>query len=300
MISRREFLAAGAMSGLAIAASSLAKAAPQPTSLRFGVQLYVLRTLLAKDFDGTLAKVAEIGITDVEFAGFYGRTASQVRASLSKAGLKAVGAHCLLAAMPDDEVRRMIDFCGEAGTHYMIAAVPSLKSISADHANAGDVFKHIDLVDFQWSAERFNVIGARVRDAGMRFGYHNHNIEFQKYGDIVAFDEIMRLTDPSVVAIEFDTGNAIAGGADPYIYLKKYPHRFELAHVKEWAAPFTPAFTANFPKYVPFGQGTTDWKKHLAALQKDGVHEVFIEQDGTADGRELEVVRQVYQFLKSV
>ena len=301
MISRRDFLAAGAMSGLAVAASSFAKAAPQSTPMKFGVQLYVVRALLAKDFDGTLGKVAEVGITDVEFAGFYGRTASQVRASLSKAGLKAIGAHCVLAAMSDDEIRRMIDFCGEAGIHYMIAAVPSIKNSSTDHVGSGaNVFKHIDLVDFQWSAQRFNEIGARVRDAGMRFGYHNHNIEFQKYGDVVAFDEVMRVTEPAVVAIEFDTGNAIAGGADPYVYLKKYPHRFELAHVKEWATPFTPTFTANFPKYVPFGQGTTDWKRHLDALQRAGVHEVFIEQDGTAEGQELEVVRQAFQFLKTV
>jgi sugar phosphate isomerase/epimerase len=134
----------------------------------------------------------------------------------------------------------------------------------------------------------------------MRFAYHNHRLETQKYGDIVAFDEILRLTDPAVVAIEFDTGNFIAGGGDPYPYLEKYPHRFELAHVKEWAAPFTPAATGNFPKYGPFGQGKTDWKRMLGALDKAGVKEIFIEQDGTAAGDELSAVRQAYQFLLQV
>lgn len=302
MISRRDFLATGAVGALAMASSRFSGAVPEGPN-RFGVQLYVLRGLLAKDFDGTLTKVAAVGIKNVEFAGFYDRTAKEVRTSLSNAGLTASGAHCLMATMSDDEVRRMIDFCREIEMPYMIAAVPSIKpatSSGAGKAASGNPFDHIELEDWRWSAERFNAIGARVRDAGMRFAYHNHNIEAQKYGDLVAFDEVLRLTDPAVVGNEFDIGNFIAGGGDPYPYLEKYPHRFELAHVKEWATPFTPTVTSNFPKYAPFGQGTTDWKKLLDALKKAGVKEISIEQDGTASGDELGAVRQAYQFLLQV
>jgi sugar phosphate isomerase/epimerase len=302
MISRRDFLATGVKGALAMASSRLANAEAAGAN-KFGVQLYVVRALLAKDFDGTLAKVAAIGIKDVEFAGFYGRTAKQIRASLSNAGLRASGAHCLLASMSDDDVGRTIDFCHGVDMPYMIAAVPSIRPATgagAGKSAQGNPFEHIELEDWRWSAERFNVIGARVRDAGMRFAYHNHNIEAQKYGNIVAFDEVLRLTDPAVVGIEFDTGNFIAGGGDPYPYLEKYPHRFELAHVKEWVTGFTPTFTSNFPKYVPLGQGTTDWKKMLSDLKKAGVKEVFIEQDGTASGDELGAVRQAYQFLLQV
>jgi sugar phosphate isomerase/epimerase len=298
-ISRREFLEFGAMSALAMASSRISRA---EEANRLGVQLYVLRAMLAKDFDGTLVKVGAIGIRNVEFAGFYGRTAKQVRATLSNAGLTASGAHCLQASMPDDEIGRTIDFCREVGMPYMIAAVPSIRPSAPGPGKAepGNPFEHIDLEDWRWSAERFNAIGARVRDAGMRFAYHNHNIEAQKYGNVVAFDEMLRLTDPAVVGIEFDTGNFIAGGGDPYPYLEKYPHRFELAHVKEWVPGFTPTITSNFPKYVPFGQGKTDWKEMLGALNRAGVKEIFIEQDGTASGDELGAVRQAYQFLLQV
>lgn len=302
MISRRNFLATGAMGTLAMASSRFAKAsAYSPT--KFGVQLYVLRALLAKDFDGTLAKVAGIGIRNVEFAGFYGRTAKEVRTSLANAGLTASGAHSLLASMSDEEVGRTIDFCHEVGMPYMIAAVPSIKpetSTTGGTPKSGNPFKHIELEDWQWSADRFNAIGARVRDAGMRFAYHNHNIEAQRYGNIVAFDEMLRLTDPAVVGMEFDTGNFIAGGGDPYPYLEKYPHRFELAHVKEWVSPFKPTVTINWPKYAPFGQGKTDWKQMLDALHTAGVKQVFIEQDGTANGDEVGAVRQAYQYLVKV
>lgn len=289
------------MTALAMATSrfSIAEAS---SFYNFGVQLYVFRAMLAKDFDGTLARVAAIGIKNVEFAGFYGRTPAQVRASLANAGLTASGAHCILASMSDDEVKRTIDFCHEVGMPYMIAAVPSIKPAAGSVAGkpSGNPFEHIELEDWRWSAERFNTIGARVRDAGMRFAYHNHNIEAQKYGNIVAFDEVLRLTDRAVVGMEFDVGNFIAGGGDPYPYLEKYLDRFELAHVKEWTSPFKPDVTGKFPKPAPFGQGATDWKKMLAALRHAGVKEIFIEQDGTASGDEPGAVRQAYQYLRQV
>ena len=298
MISRRNFIASGTLASLAIASSRSNIATAEPAS-RLGVQLYVLRDMLAKDFDGTLAKVAALGIKNVEFAGFYNRTAKQVRASLSNVGLSATGAHCLQASMSDDEVQRTIEFCHEVGMPYMIAAVPSIKPNAAGKS-VGNPFENIGLEDFRWSADRFNTIGARVRAAGMRFAYHNHNIEARKYGNIVGFDEIIRLTDPSVVALEFDTGNFIAGGGDPYPYLTKYPHRFELAHVKEWAGPFTPTLTSNFPKFADFGKGSTDWKKMMAELQKAGVKQTFVEQDGTAAGDEIGAVSQAYNYLLKV
>src|ERR1039457_5052839 len=114
MISRRAFLGTAAMGVLAAASSRLSIALPESRK-GFGVQLYVLRGLLAKDFDGTLAKVAALGIKNVEFAGFYGRTAKDVRSSLSNGRLTASGAHRLLASMSDDEIRRIIDFCHEVG-----------------------------------------------------------------------------------------------------------------------------------------------------------------------------------------
>lgn len=295
MISRRKFLATGAMGALAMASSRFLAAEPEAP---IGVQLYVLRALLARDFDGTLAKVAALGIKDVEFAGFYGRTAKDVRTSLSNAGLRASGAHCLQASMSEDEIGRMIDFCHEVGMPYMIAAVPSIRPTAT--SGSRNPFEHIELEDWRWSAERFNTIGARVRDAGLRFAYHNHNIEAQRYGDVVAFEEVLRLTDQKVVGMEFDTGNFIAGGGDPYPYLEKYPHRFELAHVKEWATPFAPSVTGHFPKNAAFGQGSTDWKKMLGALNKAGVKEIFIEQDGTATGDELAAVQQAHQYLRSL
>ena len=294
MISRRSFLLTGAMGAMAVGVPRLANALSLNPGMNIGVQLWVLRNLMAEDFDGTLAQVAAIGITHVEFAGFFGRSAGQVRASLSRAGLRGTGAHCIDAGDSDEQIERMIDFCGESGIHYLIAAEPSCQ-IPSPH---NDVFRHIELSDWQWSANQFNSIGARVRSAGMRFAYHNHNIDFLKYGNVVAFDEMLRITNPALVAIEFDVGNAEAAGIDPYPYFAKYPHRFELAHVKEWVPGYTPTFTIDFPKYAPFGRGRENWSKLLGALRAQGIRDVFIEQGATAAGQELESVRQAYQYLR--
>lgn len=302
MISRRDFVRLGAMGAAAMASSRFGRAEIYPAN-KLGVQLYVFRAMLARDFDGTLKQVAAIGIRNVEFAGFYGRTAMQVKESLAKAGLRASGAHCIQASMSDAEVGKTIDFCKQVGMPCMIAAVPSIKpgaKFADGKPRPANPFEHVELEDFRWSAERFNVIGARVRDAGMRFAYHNHNIEAQKFGDVTGLDEMLRLTDPKVVGMEFDIGNFIAGGGDPYPYLAKYPHRFELAHVKEWQTPFTPSVTSHFPEFSPFGQGTTDWKKLLGTLKTAGVNEVIIEQDGTATGDEVGPVKQAYEFLLKV
>src|SRR5579863_5417048 len=115
------------MGALAMASSRFSVASPHQDPDQFGVQLYVLRSMLAKDFDGTLKQVAGIGIRHVEFAGFYNRSAKDVKASLSNAGLTTSGAHCLRASMSDDEVSRTVDFCHEVGMPYRIAAVPSIK-----------------------------------------------------------------------------------------------------------------------------------------------------------------------------
>lgn len=296
MITRRNFIATSSATALALAASRVSRAAVAPD--RIGVQLWVLRELLAKDFDGTLAQVAAIGIRKVEFAGFFNRSAEQVRTVLASTGLTATGAHCLVATTTDEQLKHTIEFCHTVGMHYMIAAVPSIKPGSA--SGSGNPFDSISLDDWHWSIDRFNEIGAKVREAGMRFAYHNHNMEARRYGNIVAFDEVLRLTDPSVVGIEFDIGNFVAGGGDPYPYLAKYPQRFELAHVKEWADPFTPTVSIKFPDYAPLGKGKTDWKRLIAALDKTNVKEIFIEQDGTAAKDEVGAVSQAYQFLKTV
>ena len=86
-LDRRTFMAA-------MGSAVLAMRPPRTASIpRLGVQLYTVRSLLEKDFDGTLAAVAAIGFTEVEFAGYFKQTPQQVRDSLKRHKLTAPSAH---------------------------------------------------------------------------------------------------------------------------------------------------------------------------------------------------------------
>ena len=82
-----------------------------------------------------------------------------------------------------------------------------------------------NLQDWRWNAEQFNTIGAKVSAAGLKFGYHNHTMEFHKTDGVVPYDELLRLTDPAHVTMEMDCGWVTVGGANPIDYLRKYPTR---------------------------------------------------------------------------
>ena len=69
------------------------------------------------------------------------------------------------------------------------------------------------LEDWRWNAEQFNAIGAKVSAAGLKFGYHNHTMEFHETDGVVPYDELLRLTDPAHVTMEMDCGWVVVGGA---------------------------------------------------------------------------------------
>ncbi len=93
-ITRRTFIktttTAIAAGAAMTALPTLSAAAPK---LSIGIQLYTVRELLAKDFDGTLRELAKAGYQEVESAGYYGHTAPEFKAAVENAGLKCVAAH---------------------------------------------------------------------------------------------------------------------------------------------------------------------------------------------------------------
>src|SRR4051812_47647648 len=93
-MNRRRFLeTATTVSAATLLTSRLGWAASEHKIDKVGVQLYTVRDQMKADFDGTIAKVAQIGYKEVEFAGYFGRTSQQVRAALDKNGLSAPSTH---------------------------------------------------------------------------------------------------------------------------------------------------------------------------------------------------------------
>ena len=274
-LTRREFLWTGS-AGLCCAAGLLQTEAlwALPLGLPLGLQLYSVREMLPKDYEGTLKQVAAAGYTEVEAAGFFNHSAADVKAAMEAAGLRCVSGHYAYAALAP-RLDEIIAFHKEIGAGYIICASPGHKTAPAPGAHAG-----LTLEDWRWNAGEFNRMGRQVKAAGLQFGYHNHTPEFAKADGVVPYDELLRLTDPSLVTFEMDCGWVKVGGADPVAYLRKYPDRISMLHVKEFKPLAADAAPGTRPEPTELGRGSTDFRALFAAVSKGKIKHCFVEQEG--------------------
>ena len=294
-ISRRGFLAAGAAAIGGISAIAR-RAAADPIGLPIGLQLYTVRGRAAKDFEGTLKEVAAIGYQEVELYSFFDRKAAEVRRALEGAGLECVSAHYGVPALREG-LAAHIDDARELGLQFMICPFPGVADPARLKAGGPSFTDSLTLDDWKWNADLFNKAGEQAKKAGLRFGYHNHHIEFREFGGVTAFDELLRRTDPDLVTIELDCGWVKVAGLDPADFIAKHASRVGLLHVKDVKAG--PAPSNRFGPAVPFaevGRGSIDWRKVFEAARKAGVRRYYVEQD-TTERPPLEAIKISRDYL---
>jgi sugar phosphate isomerase/epimerase len=280
--SRRNFLKA---SGVAAAATCVGtrRLTAAPLRLPIGLQLYSVRALLPKDFDGTLAKVKAAGYTEVEAAGYFDKPAADFRKAMDAAGLRCISTHHPMAALKP-RLDELIEYGHALGLEYMVCPSPMHK----DPAAKGP----LTLEDWRWAAGELNKIGEKVNAAGMRFGYHNHTPEFGSEGGVVFYDELLRLTDPKLVFFEMDCGWVAAAGRNPVDYLSKTPDRFPLLHVKDMVKGENGKLHSTV-----MGRGVVDYKPILRAAT--GLKHYFIEQE-EFDIDPIEALRLDAEFMRKL
>lgn len=231
---------------------------------RVGIQLYTVRAEMRRDLEGTLRRIAGIGYREVEFAGYFGRTPAQIRATLEQNGLSAPSTHIgydLIASGWD----RALDDALACGHRYV--TIPWLPT---DARQSVDSWRRV--------AETFNRAADAARKRGLLFAYHNHDFEFVRVGDVVPFDLLLRETDPALVHFQMDVFWVVKGGGDPAAYLRAHPTRFTMLHVKDSGGP--PAHAQ-----VDVGKGVIDFAAILRqdADQRRVIRHVFVEHDQPAD-----------------
>jgi sugar phosphate isomerase/epimerase len=258
-LSRRRFIA---LSAGTLAATRLAQA--YPLGLPLGMQLYSVRTMLPKDFAGTLKQVGALGYKQVEAAGFYDHSVDEVKAAMQAAGLACVSAHYPLGALKP-KLDDTIAFAKALGLEYMVCS----SAMHRDPAARGE----LSLDDWKWVADQFNQIGEKVNAAGMKFAYHNHTPEFTPIDGTMPWELLEKNTDPAKVNFEMDCGWVIVAGQNPIPYLKKYGKRIVMLHVKD--------FKGNKPPSVPLGTGDIDYKPIFAAAKGASIRHIFVEQEET-------------------
>lgn len=245
-ISRRTF-------GL-VAGASFAGLLQAAKKVGVGVQLYSVRTLCASDLEGTLAGVGKLGFKGVEFAGYYNRSAQDLRKMLDTNGLQCCGSHMGLNTLLGDELPRTIDFNKTIGNRNLI--VPGIGGKYTASAQA-----------WRDTAKLFSEIAAKLKPHGLRVGYHNHSNEFKPIDGEIPWDVFFTTASKDVI-MQLDIGHSLHGGADPVKVLNTYKGRAKTVHVKD--------YSPNNPAGDVVGAGEVKWPEVLTACEKVGGTEWYI------------------------
>lgn len=281
MQTRRNFLASLGVAAVGIAARDKAAASELLSSSRkikrIGLQLYTVRGLMKADLPGTLAKVAAIGYKEVEFHDYFGRTPGQIRDVLRRNGLDSPSTHVPFESL-ESGWQKALDTAKAVGHKWVV--IPSTPDA-----------RRRTLDDWKRNAALFNRAAAQARSAGLRFGYHNHDVELRKIGDTRPLDVLLAGTDPSLVDFEMDLYWVVFGGGNPLDFFNRYPKRFPLLHVKDSAGPPN-------NRMVDVGKGKIDFRSIFAQSDKAGARHYFVEYDDPPDP--IASIRSSYNYLHTL
>ncbi len=284
-MNRREFALTSASFGLAMmlggcttgSGGTMQTAAPRKLD-QIGIQLYTVRDLFKQNPAGVLKMLAQAGFTQVEFANLEPLPISprEFRKIADDVGITFPSSH-FNPNIFFDTPQKAIDIAGELGAKYVINSWIDEK----ERTNAG----------YRDQAEKFNVLGASMRKAGFRYGFHNHEFEFKKMdGEKTGYDLLLQNTDPTLVDMELDMYWVVDGGADIIDLLTRYPGRFKLAHIKDRTAD---------GKMVNVGEGVIDWKTAIAKAKDVGIEYYFVEHD-EPPAPVAAAVASSYQYLRNL
>ena len=252
----------------------LAGAAPAAPARKIpvGLQLYSLREQCKADLPGTLAAVSKLGCKAVEFAGYHGRQAGELRAMLDDNGLVACGTHAPYETVRGDKLKATIEFNHTIGNKFLI--VPWLEGKSKQ--------AWLDL------AKVFNDIATQLKSEHMWVGYHSHKHDFVKYDGDYSWDIFASHTQAEVIT-QLDVANCRDGGADPLTELRKFPGRARTIHVKAYGAG---------PEAV-IGEDDTDWKQIFAFCETRGGTAWYVVEHETSKDP-LDAVKRSFEALKKM
>jgi sugar phosphate isomerase/epimerase len=299
MMNRRTFLETASAVTAATLLSRLGWAAAEHRAEKIAVQLYTVRDAIAKDFDGSLAKVAAAGYKEVELAGFsfdngevhyFGKTPTELRAALEHHGLAAPSTHVNYTSLAAENFPKVLEASKVLGHQYIVNPW-----VEEEVRNQPDGWKRV--------AETFNRVGEDSKKAGFQFAYHNHWFEFLPVDGVLPYDLLLKQCDAKLVKMELDLCWITAAGADPVKYFNLYPGRFPLVHVKDLKKipPISTGGAQNFGDNVDLtevGSGIIDWKRIFAHSEKAGIKVYIVEHDHPT--APFDSIKTSYEYLSKL
>lgn len=251
-----------------------------------GLQLYSLRNELKTEVPGTLEKVNEWGIKEVEGGGTYGLSMDEFQKLLQKNKLKVVSVGADFDVLKNNP-QAAVDNAKAFGAKYVVCFwIP----------HNGDEFTFDNIKE---AAEVFSKAGKLLQENGISFCYHPHGYEFRPYQDGTLFDYLVKNTDAKYVNFEMDVFWIKHPGQDPVALLEKYPKRFLLMHLKDrkHGTPGNQNGHADVESNVILGTGDVGIDRVMAAAKKAGVKHYFIEDESS---HSVEQIPQSLAYLKSL
>jgi sugar phosphate isomerase/epimerase len=258
-----------------------------------GIQLYTVDKELKANVEETLKKVRAIGYGEVETAGFGGYSPKQFRTALQNAGLRCRSSHFFNVG--GDDPSQILEAANTLGVHYVVSSgISRFTEKPAGAAMRAD--------DYKAMAQFFNEFGRQAKQAGLQFAYHNHNSEFQDFGQgKVGYDALIEHTDADLVKLELDCGWMVAAGHDPVQYFHRYPNRYRMVHIKDFVKPAQPSTSLasqDVPQGTVLGTGCIDYRPILQAAKAAGVEHFYVEQEPPFIGMTaLEAATKDYAYI---
>ena len=268
---------------------------------KIGLQLYSVRDEIANDMDGTLKKVAEMGYECVEFAGYAGHTAEEVKEMCDKYGLEPISVHQSYDVFLEDS-ENSVNFLKTLGVKY--SAVPWKDGWETNYdGNVSDIKK----------------VGKLLKDNGIQLLYHNHDFELtQKHGDQFVLDALYSDVDSDILCPELDLCWVHYAGCDPIEYIKKYGDVEEVIHLKDFecknlnAGPVYGLIDENGNsgadrdksndgfEFRPIGHGRQNVKALFEAMEDTKIKYVIVEQDSHPQNTPLEDAKISIDYIRSI
>lgn len=275
ILSRRSFLAISAVMPWALSARA-AKSVPT------GLELYSVRDELKKDPEGTVRAVAQMGYQCVEFYAPYFEWSEsqtkQMRKLLDDLGMRCFSTHNDSSYLSPEKIGRARDLNLILGSKYVVMA-------SSNPKPGLDGWKAI--------ADALNVAADQLESAGLKAGYHNHQVEFTPVENQRPIEILAKNTKPSIM-LQLDVGTCLEAGSDPVAWIRANPGRIRSLHLKDWSPEAAKGYT------VLFGEGAAEWKNIFEAAEGvGGVEYYLIEQEGSRFA-ELETARRCLQSFRLI
>jgi sugar phosphate isomerase/epimerase len=237
-----------------------------------GVQLYSFREQFKADARGTFQRVKDLGIKEVETAGFYDQTPEDFKKMLDEYGLKAIGCSADFAELEDDtKLAAVIKTAKTLKTKFVVCFwIP--------HVEGG-----FTLEEAQRAITVFNKSGKKLAENNLSLLYHPHGYEFRPYKDRYLMDLILQKTLPQYVNYEMDINWVFHAGHNPVTWLKKYPTRWKAMHIKDrkHATPCNQFGRMDVELNCAIGQGEVNTDDIMKTARALGIKHYFIEDESS-------------------